>query len=236
MSFVAEHFEWLDEIARCIAEQFGENCEVVVHDLTLPYEQTIVAIYNGHVTGRRLGEGGTLAGLEILRGSRSPQDQYGYLNETKDGRMLKTSSKYFKDETGQVVGSLCINYDITGFLQGEKALGALLGSKEKKSNEEFPKNVEELLDDLLREAVSVIGKRAIPEGGRPFRRVATGLSKEEKIAVVQYLDRKGAFLIKKAAEQVAECLSVSRFTVYNYLNAGKEGQDAANMDTKRKDL
>ena len=40
--------------------------------------------------------------------------------------------------------------------------------------------------------------------------------------IVKYLDEKGAFLIKKSAERVAEYLDISRFTVYNYLNETKE--------------
>ena len=44
------------------------------------------------------------------------------------------------------------------------------------------------------------------------------LEKEDKVAIVHYLDGKGAFLIKKSAERVADFLGISRFTVYNYLN------------------
>lgn len=45
------------------------------------------------------------------------------------------------------------------------------------------------------------------------------LGREDKQAVVARLDDLGAFVIRKAAEDVADRLDVSRFTVYNYLNA-----------------
>ncbi|MCB0991699.1 MAG: helix-turn-helix domain-containing protein [Acidimicrobiales bacterium] len=45
------------------------------------------------------------------------------------------------------------------------------------------------------------------------------LDREDKQAVVARLDDLGAFVIRKAAEDVADRLDVSRFTVYNYLNA-----------------
>ena len=48
------------------------------------------------------------------------------------------------------------------------------------------------------------------------------LTKEDKVAVVRYLDEKGAFLIKKSAERVADFLGISRFTVYNYLNESQK--------------
>jgi hypothetical protein len=44
------------------------------------------------------------------------------------------------------------------------------------------------------------------------------LSREEKQRAVRLLDERGAFTLRKAVEDVADALGVSRFTVYNYLN------------------
>lgn len=211
MGYVTDNFEVLDDLARCIAEQFGPNCEVVLHDLTLPYDQTIVAIYNGHVTGRTVGGGGTNAGLEILRGTTQPQDQYGYINYTKDGRTLRTTSKYFLNDEGGVDGSLCINLDITSFLMAETAIQAMTGQQAQKNTQEvFTSNIDELLELMMQDAVASTGK--------PLAM----LTKEDKVAVVRFLDAKGAFLVKKSAERVADFLGISRFTVYNYLNETQE--------------
>jgi DNA binding protein with HTH domain len=46
------------------------------------------------------------------------------------------------------------------------------------------------------------------------------MSREDKQRAVRLLDERGAFQLRKAVEEVADALSVSRFTVYNYLNAG----------------
>jgi len=46
------------------------------------------------------------------------------------------------------------------------------------------------------------------------------LSREAKQEAVRRLDRRGAFQLRRAVEEVADALGVSRFTVYNYLNAG----------------
>lgn len=46
------------------------------------------------------------------------------------------------------------------------------------------------------------------------------LSREDKQRAVRLLDSRGAFQLRKAVEEVADALGVSRFTVYNYLNAG----------------
>lgn len=44
------------------------------------------------------------------------------------------------------------------------------------------------------------------------------LTKEEKVNIVQSLDKKGFFLIKKSAEILADFLGLSRYSIYNYLN------------------
>jgi hypothetical protein len=46
------------------------------------------------------------------------------------------------------------------------------------------------------------------------------LSREDKQRAVRLLDERGAFQLRKSVEEVADVLGVSRFTVYNYLNAG----------------
>ncbi len=209
MGYVSDNLNLLSDIAKCIAMQFGENCEVVLHDLTLPYDQTIVAIWNGHVTGRKVGDGGTNAGLEILKGSTSPDDQYSYINATPTGRILRSSSKYFRDEYGKVNGSLCINLDITDMIKCESTLRSFPCSGSSaltQTPELFVGNVDELLEIMMKEAINMTGK---PVGN---------LTKEEKVAVVHNLDGKGFFLIKKAAEKLADFLGLSRYSIYNYLN------------------
>ncbi|MCL4423300.1 MAG: helix-turn-helix domain-containing protein [Actinobacteria bacterium] len=52
------------------------------------------------------------------------------------------------------------------------------------------------------------------------------LGREAKQRVVHQLDQAGAFTLRKAVEEVADALGVSRFTVYNYLNSSTERNDA----------
>lgn len=56
------------------------------------------------------------------------------------------------------------------------------------------------------------------ELGAPLAR----LSREDKQRAVRTLDERGAFQLRRSVEEVADALGVSRFTVYNYLNAGAE--------------
>lgn len=216
MSFVSENLTMLTEIAQCIAAQFGANCEVAIHDLTLPYDHTIVAIENGHVTGRRVGDAGTNTGLEILRGTAPCEDHYNYVNHSKNGHILRSSSKYFRDAEGRAVGSLCINYDVTDLVLAQRFIqNAANLSEAGDTREVFTNNVDELLEQLMQDTVARVGK--------PVEL----MTKEDKITAIRHLDSKGAFLIKKSAERVSEFYGISKFTLYNYLGEGKELDRAA---------
>jgi len=43
------------------------------------------------------------------------------------------------------------------------------------------------------------------------------MDKEDKCKLLKYLDDKGAFVISKAGEKVADFLGISKFTFYSYL-------------------
>ncbi len=45
------------------------------------------------------------------------------------------------------------------------------------------------------------------------------LSREDKQKAIRLLDERGAFILRRAVEDVADAMGVSRITVYNYLNA-----------------
>lgn len=51
------------------------------------------------------------------------------------------------------------------------------------------------------------------------------LPREKKQAAIRILDARGAFLLRKAIEDVADAMGVSRITIYNYLNAIRESQE-----------
>ena len=45
------------------------------------------------------------------------------------------------------------------------------------------------------------------------------LNREQKQRAIRLLDERGAFTLRRAVEDVADAMGVSRITVYNYLNA-----------------
>jgi|HigsolmetaGSP12D_1036236.scaffolds.fasta_scaffold00837_5 predicted transcriptional regulator YheO len=216
MESIEEEKEFLQALVQGIARQFGPNCEVVLHDLTLPYDRTIVAIENGHVTGRKVGDPGTNLGLEILRGTKQGEHNINYVTQTKEGRILRSTSLYMTNREGKAVGALCINFDITDIIVAEKTLQTLSTTAlQPQINETFVSNVNDLLDLLIQQAQESVGKP-----------VAT-MTKEDKMRMIRLLDEKGAFLIKKAGEKICAYLGISKFTLYNYLEESKRQEDEA---------
>ena len=72
-------------------------------------------------------------------------------------------------------------------------------------------HLEHALDGLIAAAEAHIG--------RPI----ADMSRAEKQGLVKFLDERGAFSLRKSVEAVADILGVSRFTVYNYLDASRQG-------------
>ena len=205
-----EQVAFLKQLAKTLAVQFGSKCEVAVHDLTQDPEHTIVAIENGGVTGRRIGDGASQIVLEAIKLDQDVKDQLGYLIRTRDGRLLKSSSLYMRDSDGHPVALLSINYDVTELSHSVSILEQLIspGQEQQQQNDvgEVFSNVNDLLDKLIEESLAHVGKPVAM------------MNKEDKVKAIKYLEKKGAFLIKKSGDKVTKVYDISKYTLYNYLD------------------
>ncbi len=209
MENIGECREILDKIINMLENQFGKNCEIVLHDFSQPIDQTIVDIRNGHVTGRKIGGCGSNMGLEVLRGTVSDDDRYNYVTFTPNGCILRSSTIHFKNSSGELIGSLCVNLDITESMRFETFIKEYNNFKHDTTpvNEFFSSDVQQLLEELIHRSLALVNKPV------------EAMTKDEKKSVVDYLDKKGAFAIQKSTERVCEILGISRCTLYNYLDA-----------------
>jgi len=202
----------LKRLAKALAEQFGDNTEIVVHDLRGDdHEHTIAAIENGQVSQREVGDGPSRIVLEALKGKKPPEDQLGYLTKTHDGRILKSSTIYIKNDEGKVEGVFAINYDVTELLMAERAIDSILHHRvEEKQPDRIPQNVTDLLDDLIEQSVALVGKPVAM------------MTKDDKIEAIQFLNNAGAFLVTKSGDKVSKYFGISKYTLYSYIDAKKE--------------
>ena len=204
--------EFCFRLAKGLARQFGPDCEVVVHDLrSNDPEHSIVAIENGHVSGRKVGDGPSHVVLEALHSDgRALEDRLAYLTRTADGKILKSSTLYLRDDDGNAIGIFAINYDITLMIAMEEALhGFTAAQAPQREPEHISRNVSELLDELIEQSVRLVGKPAAL------------MTKEEKVRAIRFLNDSGAFLITKSGQKACNYFGISKYTLYNYIDEGK---------------
>ena len=205
--------DFLKQLAHGLAIQFESSCEIAIHDLkTKDLEKSIVYIENGHISNRQTGDGPSGIVLETLQSDPSTiHDKLSYLTKTEDGRILKSSTFYIRDDDGSISYIFSLNYDITAFTAASTAIQSLIATKDKlpdltgDSPRQITHNVNELLDLLIEQAVAKVGKPVAM------------MNKDDKVAVVQYLDHAGAFLITKSGDKVSSYLGISKFTLYSYM-------------------
>ena len=190
-----------------------------MHDLeTKDPSHSIVAIENGHVTGRKLGDGPSHVVLEALHaGDAKLEDRPAYLTKTADGKILKSSTVFIRDEGGHAVGIFAINYDITILRAMGDTIAEVVGTEPSAPREPEPivRSVADLLDDLIEQSVQLVGTP-----------VAL-MSKEEKVRAIRYLNDTGAFLITKSGPKVCKFFGISKYTLYSYLDEARASEKDA---------
>ncbi|RGZ01921.1 transcriptional regulator [Clostridium sp. AM58-1XD] len=208
---IKKNMPYLERIVDMLEQHLGKQSEIVVHDLTKGVESTIIDIRNGDITGRTIGGCGSNLGLEMLKGTTENGDRFNYVTKLKNGRILRSSTMYFRNGEGQVAASLCVNTDITESVRLENYLKEINHYEEEGGESEVLVNdVGQLLEYYLQRGQEVIGK--VPED----------MSKEDKFEFIKYLDSKGAFLIAKSGEKVQEFLNISKYLMYKYLDMIRE--------------
>ena len=209
--------EFLSRLAKGVAAQFGNRCEVVVHDLRSPDpSSTIVAIENGYISGRKLGDGPSNVVLKALRTDPARlQDKLAYLTKTEDGKVLRSTTIFFRDEDGTPSAIFAINYDTSldmAYLQYLQDF-TMLGTEREvtpASAEPIPHNVNDLLDQLIQESVQLVG--------RPVEL----MTKDDKVRAIGFLNDAGAFLITKSGQKVCAYFGISKYTMYSYMEEAKQ--------------
>lgn len=210
---------FVSRLSDALGQTFGKFCEIVVHDFSSP-ESSIIAIANGSLTGRKVGDTLDALGFQLLK-THPASDLLNYSTKTKEGKELRSSSIFLRDEKGHIFGALCVNVDISGLRKAQEWIQEALGSASATIDERFEHSVDEVLENLIQNAISSIGKKTAE------------MTREDKVAIVAYLEAKGAFLIRYSVERVAELLGMTKYTIYNYLDEIRKKQEDGEVETAR---
>jgi len=202
----------LRAVVPMLASMAGPHLEVVLHDVGRP-EQSVIAIANGHISNRAVGSS-VLEGPQNDRGfaaATTAVSEHGaahsvvddYFTVLASGRQLKSASAIFRDTTGVPFATLCLNADISTFQMAHAWLEQMLKPIREMEAPPAPEGAPQM-DTLMQEIIS----DAVP---------LSAMTREDKIAAVREMQRRGLFIVKGGVERAAAALRVSRYTIYNYM-------------------
>jgi predicted transcriptional regulator YheO len=201
------NLEAVAQIIPCLQQMLGPRYEVILHDLS--HVESSIVMLEGDVTHRKIGGPATNYLLKLLReGGDGAENSVKYKTVMPDGRVLRSSTIFIRDDAGKIAGSLCINQDLTDYIVARNLLeeGTSFGPPDvEPPKETFAQDISEVMESVVDTEVSL------------FQKPVAYMQKEDKLGIVARLEQKGIFAVKNAVEYVAECLGVSNFTVYNYL-------------------
>lgn len=199
-------FENLRRIADVLVKMIGRNCEVAIHDFSeLPNS---LVYLTGTLTKRKPGAPITDLVVKGLRQQgNAVEDVYAYTTKTKDGKNLKSSTTYIRNNKGKVIGAFCVNFDTTEFLNSISVLEELIqvSNLHEEGLETFASSPNETIEALTKKSVSTIGKQP------------KSMSRDEKIDLIKMLEYNGVFMVKGAVDYLAKTMGVSKYTIYTYL-------------------
>ena len=111
-----------------------------------------------------------------------------------------------------VTAIFSINYDVSGLMMIQSTIGDLLSTQDQEQTEpERIINVNHVLDELIEQSVALVGKP-----------VAL-MNKDDKVRAIRFLNESGAFLVTKSGDKVAKYFGISKYTLYSYIDANKDG-------------
>ena len=111
-----------------ISHLMGPQTEVVLHDRT----GKILWITGGEITGRAAGQQEQPSAMEMIARQQAAEGSdfcTGYKSFSRKGTPLRSSSLFFRDEKGALDYVLCVNQDISAYVDLQEMLGAFIGDR-----------------------------------------------------------------------------------------------------------
>lgn len=196
-----------------IGDACGKSFEVILHDVTDP-ENSVIAVKNGHLSGRKIGDSMTDLAMQVLNQNESQDKDYiaSYEGRLKNGKIFVSSTYFIKDEDA-LIGMLCINYDSSLLLGISQQVANLLDSFNLSPNDN-----KEAYTEVLDGSISNMAENIIDATISNLNITPNRMTIKEKTQIIAELDKQDVFSAKGSVMHVAQALQISEPTVYRYLN------------------
>ncbi len=204
----------------------GPDYEVVLYDLK-NIDKGIIAIANGHVSGRSLGSPLSVKHLDTLEKpyDEIPDYDVNYNSLSANNKLLRSSTLVLKSDDA-AIGLLCINFDDSKYKDISRTIMELCHP-----NELITKNAFESIDeielsyesDTLSTTIDDVAISAIKKVMANMN-LDEKLSKNERMEIVRAINEKGIFNLKGSIGIVAGELGCSEATIYRYIQNIENGK------------
>lgn len=203
-------------MADMVAKTFGEDCEVVIHDLSDP-QHSVVYVANNSVTGRRIGDSFNQLVTDVMF-SKALDEGFvaNYYFTAENGRLIRSSTLLIYNNENRLAGAFCINFCVDKLNAAADYINQFLMKKQnandgrgtsKPAADSDSTGVREMVETLVD---NVMGSEDPQD-----------MSKDDKVEKIKFMDEKGIFLMKGAVEMVASRMGVNKVTVYGYLDEAR---------------
>jgi len=205
---ILEHYVKSGEV---IAEMFAPYLEVIIHDLQTP-EHSIIAIFNNHITGRKIGDGTSDIGYKKLE-DKLPDKIVNYNNQSPSGADLKSSSLTIRNRGDEIIGSMGLNFDLSSFVNVKEFFEIFTKTF---TLDNFPKQ-----EEFFRWSVKDEIQQALNKYIASHDLQGKVLNRKDKLNVVAYMKKDGHIKKKGAISILSEMLAITRPTLYKYIKEVK---------------
>lgn len=200
-----------------IADILGPGCEVVLHDLTLP-DQSVIAIRNGHLSGRSIGSPATDLTLRMMKSGDQETYIANYSALAANGKKFRSSSCLIRNPDREVVGVFCVNIDIQAFCQVRDFLDYFVQADGLRKDDPDMENQENgPAAEYLQGSVCGIVEKALETARHQIGTDRSHMTVEEKRKIIRFLHDNGIFMLKGGVSEVAKSSGISEPTIYRYL-------------------
>jgi predicted transcriptional regulator YheO len=196
-----------------LGDLFGSSVEVVLHNLE-DLSHSIIAIANGHLSGRKRGGPATNLVLQVIKEKKYLDDDFTgrYKAISKDGKIFNSSTLFIKNRENKLIGCLCINQDLTNILSMQNYLRSILGEIQQQEDQTIKTPTENLnlsLDEITQNSILNVLLS--------YHKPISHLTGDDKADIIKDLYSQGIFLFKGAVRKVARALKSSEASIYRYL-------------------
>lgn len=226
MADTSEILQGYVKLTEFLGQVLGPDYEIVFHDLTDP-NHSIIAIVNGHISGRKVGAPLTNVALSVIKDKGYENEDYR-VNDyglSASGRQLRSNTLFIKHE-GKLIGMLCINFDDSRYREASEKIMSLAHPLNFYESEFLEKTPSEFAADITEKYNSSsegVAADAIQKELEKMGVSAERLTAEERMKVIAALEEQGIFLLKGVVKDVAIGLKCSQASVYRYMSQLKIG-------------